>query len=325
MTAPRISVVMPVFDAGVHLRAALRSILEQSLSDLELIAVDDGSTDDSAAILAEVGDPRLRVVRQPHAGMVAALNRGLALARGGYVARMDADDLSLPGRLALQARFLDRHPGVALVGGRFAHIDEDGRRLNEAVAVPRGHEGIAWAMLRGRLGVLHATAMARREVLQELGGYDPDFAHSEDVELFARMIPRFRLANVAEVVYLWRIRRGSICSARVARQRDHEAQVRRMLWRAVLTGRDDPSPRARRRARERSAGDGRRPPARTAEASYRVRLGYALLAGRRWREARTEFRRAVALDPRQPAALRGWLRAALGRPAERALRRTGVA
>lgn len=324
--APAVSVVMPVFDDAAHLRPAIDSILGQTLTDLELVVVDDGSTDDTPAILAAVADPRLRVVRQQHAGLVPALNRGLAEARGRHVARMDADDLSLPGRLDAQARFLDRHPQMALVGSRFAHVDEEGRRLNDGVWLPRLHEGIWLEMLRGRLGVLHATAMVRRPVLEALGGYDPDFRHSEDVELFARLVHRHRAANLPQVLYLWRIRRASICSARVARQRASEAQVRWMMWRSLWTGRCEPTRRERHAARARSRADERPAPRRAARSAYHNRVGHALLAGHRWREARDHLGRSLRLDPRQRSAWLGWLRATLRTPAGAASRsRTGVA
>jgi Glycosyl transferase family 2 len=317
---------MPVFDGAAFLRPALESILTQTGVDLELVVIDDGSTDDTPGILAAIDDPRLLVVRQPHAGLVAALNRGLELARGTYVARMDADDLSLPGRLEAQARFLDRHPQTALVGSRFAHVDEEGHCLNDGVWLPRLHESIWVEMLRGRLGVLHATAMVRRPVLQELGGYDPDFSSSEDVELFARLLHRYRAANLPHVLYLWRIRRASICSARVARQRASEAQVQWMMWRSLWTGHCEPTGGERRAARARNHGAERAVPRRAAHSAYHKRVGHALLAGHRWREARHHLGRSLHLDPRQRSAWFGWLRAALRTPAATAARsRTGVA
>jgi len=308
VTTPRVSVVMPVFNGAAHLRPALDSILTQTLRDLELVAVDDGSTDETPAILAAVRDPRLRVIRQDHGGMVSALNRGIREARAALVARMDADDISLPHRLEAQMRYLERHRDVALVGGGFAHVDEDDRRLNDAVGLPRTHEGIAWAMLRGRLGVLHATAVVRRQVLLALRGYDPDFRHSEDVEFFARLIQHHRAANLPGVVYLWRIRRGSICSVRVARQRANEAQVRRLLWRAVLTGRYRPSEAQRRRARARSDEDEQWVGGAVAEAAYHSRVGYALLAGGRRADARRALARSIRLYPWQRTAYAGMIR-----------------
>src|ERR1700722_2036753 len=116
--APRLSVLMPVFNGGRFLAAAVESILKQSLRDFELIAIDDGSTDQSASLLSQLAgsDDRIRVIRQANAGIVTALNRALELARGEYIARMDADDAALPSRLARQAAFLDGHPDVAVVG-----------------------------------------------------------------------------------------------------------------------------------------------------------------------------------------------------------------
>ncbi|MFD1958687.1 glycosyltransferase family 2 protein [Novosphingobium panipatense] len=116
---PRVSVLLPCYNGAAYLEEAVRSILLQTFADFELIVVDDGSTDATADILARMGrrDPRLRVVRQPNGGIVAALNTAIAHARGEYIARMDADDVSFPERFAFQVAWLDAHPATVLVGG----------------------------------------------------------------------------------------------------------------------------------------------------------------------------------------------------------------
>ena len=130
---PRISVVMPVFNGGSYLAAAVESILKQSFNDFELIVIDDGSTDKTACVLAGFArsDGRIRVIGQANTGVVASLNRALDLARGEYVARMDADDVSLPSRFELQVAFLDTHPEVAVVGSAITLIDEEGSAIRD--------------------------------------------------------------------------------------------------------------------------------------------------------------------------------------------------
>src|SRR5277367_2507096 len=116
--APTVSVVLSVRNGGRDLPQALGSILNQSFADFELIAIDNGSTDETGAYLDSIADPRVRVFHQADAGLAAALNRGISLARGRYIARQDHDDLADPTRVAKQVEFLDTHPYHALVGTR---------------------------------------------------------------------------------------------------------------------------------------------------------------------------------------------------------------
>jgi hypothetical protein len=113
---PALTVVMTVYNGSPYVEEAVNSLLAQDFDDFELVIVDDGSTDGTAEALARRTDPRMRLVRRAHAGRVAALNHAVGLARGRYLANLDADDVALPGRLALPVRFLDDHPDVAVVG-----------------------------------------------------------------------------------------------------------------------------------------------------------------------------------------------------------------
>lgn len=189
----KISVILPVFNEAALLGEALDSLFAQSETDFEIVAVDDGSTDGSLALLraAAERDGRLRVLSQRHGGIVAALNRALAESRGRYVARMDADDVCAPDRLRLQAAFLDRNEGTGLVGSRV-------RFLGDRAA----HEGMArfvdWTnalltperIARERFvesPFVHPSVMFRRELAQRHGGYrDGDFP--EDYELWLRWL-----------------------------------------------------------------------------------------------------------------------------------------
>src|SRR5215813_4692626 len=113
---PKISVVMPVYDVGPYVEAAVRSVLAQTLGDYELIVIDDGSTDSTADIIEGIGDPRIALHRVPHSGLVAAENRGLELASGDYAVRCDGDDLLMPTLFERQAEILDRDPRTVAVG-----------------------------------------------------------------------------------------------------------------------------------------------------------------------------------------------------------------
>jgi glycosyltransferase involved in cell wall biosynthesis len=217
--------VLPAFNAGRTLAGAIASVRGQTFPDWELVLVDDGSTDDTAALGAAAAreDPRIRYLCQPHRGIVAALDTGLGSARGEYLARLDADDSSPPDRLALQTAFLDRHADVGLVSGRVA-FDGDARGsggfarhvawLNslttpEAIALNRFVEA----------PVAHPSVLFRRELLGRHGSYR-DGPFPEDYELWLRWLDQgIRFAKVPATVLWWADRpdRLSRCDPRYAR------------------------------------------------------------------------------------------------------------
>lgn len=208
MTAPTplISVVMPVWNAGAYLAPAIDSILGQSFGDFELIAVDDGSTDGSAAVLAAAAarDARVRVIAQENAGVAAALNAGIAAARGTYVARMDADDIARPDRFALQIARLKADPDLVALGGQILLIDPEGRALRQLV-LPTAHDAIDAKHLGAHgMGMCHPTAMIRTAALRQVGGYDAAHPGAEDIDLWLKLAEIGRLANLEEIVLNYR-------------------------------------------------------------------------------------------------------------------------
>jgi glycosyltransferase involved in cell wall biosynthesis len=213
---PRVSVVMPVHDGEGQLEPAVESILNQSLRELELIVVDDGSTDRTPLLLQQFAqrDPRVRVHRQDHSGIVGALNRGCRLARGRYLARMDADDVALPDRLAKQVAFLDQHQGVALVGGSVEYILGEGRRTRLR-SLPTAPAEIAARLLVGKHCFVHPTVVMRAEAFAEVGGYRASFEGAEDADLWLRMAERFDLANIEDVVLAKRVHAGQVSTRRM--------------------------------------------------------------------------------------------------------------
>ena len=216
---------MPVFNGERFLEEALASILEQTWSEFEFVVVDDGSQDGTADILRGVMDARLRVVTQPNAGMAAALNAGLRISRGRYVARMDADDRSSPDRLARQVAFLDRHADVALVGSSYRLIDGDGAcsgvmpMLVSPVAVARD--------LYTRSPFGHGTVMVRRDVLEQLDGYAGSWWPVDDYDLWRRLLVEYRGANLPEALYDYRLHEQN---SSVAQQTLLSRRIRDELW-----------------------------------------------------------------------------------------------
>ncbi len=209
---PGISVVLPAWNAEATLGEAIASILAQTEPDFELIVLDDGSTDATAAIAAAAAarDPRVRPVWLPHGGIVAALNHGLALARGAYVARMDADDLSAPGRLAAQRQALDADPALGLVACLVAHegLAGDTRGYAHHVAWLNGLVAPAAIQLNRFVEspFAHPSVMFRRTLVERLGGYR-DGPFPEDYELWLRWLDAgVAMAKVPEVLLVWRDR-----------------------------------------------------------------------------------------------------------------------
>lgn len=205
---PAVSVVLPVRDGAVHLPAALASLAGQTLADYELIAIDDGSTDATPEILAEhaARDPRIRVLSGPARGIVAALNLGLAEARAPLVARMDADDLSHPERLARQHARMRAEPDLALLGCAWRLIAEDGRPLRRVH--PRcSAEALRAALARGN-GLAHASVMLRASAVLACGGYRAAFRLAEDYDLWLRLSERFPVAALPEILFDHRLHAG---------------------------------------------------------------------------------------------------------------------
>lgn len=213
---PLVTVVMPFFNAASTIRQTITSIQQQSLDNFELLAVDDGSTDDSAAIVAGIAasERRMRLLQPGRLGVVAAANTGMENARSTLIARMDADDLMHPQRLEKQYRFLCRNPEIDLVGCQVSLFPEE--------IIQKGYsEYIRWQNnclsstdiadeIYVELPIANPSVMFRRDVVQALGGYR-DGPHPEDYDLLLRMIHTgHKLAKIPEVLLHWRESRGRL-------------------------------------------------------------------------------------------------------------------
>jgi glycosyltransferase involved in cell wall biosynthesis len=206
-------VVIPVRDGAQYVGEALQSILDQDLPDIEVIVVDDGSSDDSAAIATSIGDRdgRVKVVANRGKGIVDALNMAISLARAPLVARMDGDDVSLPNRLRLQVACFDADTDLQLLGTAGLRIDRDGKPL-KPMDVPIGNEPLRDALARYN-PMLHPTVMFRTEAVRRVGGYRHAFTYAEDYDLWLRLSETGKLANM---------------DARLVKLRSHPGQVSRV-------------------------------------------------------------------------------------------------
>jgi hypothetical protein len=207
---------MAVHNGGHFLHEAIESILGQTFKDFEFVIINDGSTDGSRDVILNYDDPRIRLVEnQENIGLTKSLNRGLASARGEFVARLDADDLSHPTRLEKQVSFLERNPDCALVGTQARLIDAEGNLL-------RGNSGlraqsdvaIEWHLLFGNPFV-HSSVMFRLQIIWDrLGGYDETYRFNQDFELWSRLLVHFRASNIPEALIDYRSHAASIVGAR---------------------------------------------------------------------------------------------------------------
>lgn len=212
MITPKVSILMPVRNEERLLPAALASLLRQTLPDWELVAVNDGSSDGTGALLdaAAAEDSRIRVLHLPPTGLVAALNAGLAQCRASLVARMDGDDICHPRRLQEQVAFLDNHADVALVACRVRHVPR--QQLTEGMRIYEdwqnrllGHADIM-RDLYVESPFTHPSVLFRREAVHGLGGYR-DCGWPEDYDLWLRMAKAgARFARLPEVLFYWRDR-----------------------------------------------------------------------------------------------------------------------
>jgi glycosyltransferase involved in cell wall biosynthesis len=202
MTLPPVSVVMSVYNGERYLAAAMDSILSQTFGDFEFIIINDGSTDRTADILRSYSDPRVLVVEQANVGLTRSLNRGIALARGKYIARMDADDISLPERFARQMDFFDTHPTVGVVGTACRVVNELDKTEQE-LHFPLSDEQLRPHLIRGNPFV-HTSVMMRKSVLEAVGGYNEAYPFAQDYELWVRLAAHTQLANLPEVLVMRR-------------------------------------------------------------------------------------------------------------------------
>lgn len=215
---PRITVAMSVFNGVEFLQDAIDSVLDQTEEDFEFLIVDDASTDGASDLLVRQEDPRIRVIRnENNQGLAAGLNRILAEAHGDFIARMDGDDLSVPYRFELQARFLETHPDIAAVGSAFTIYDSTAKR---DICIKRRpeHPQELHNLLGIAVQICHPSSMYRREAAIRIGGYRPKTGIAEDFDFWLRMREHFRLANLSDVLHRLRWHDQRVSNARLMQQ-----------------------------------------------------------------------------------------------------------
>lgn len=192
---PKVSILMSVFNGERYLNAAVQSVLASDFEDYEFVIVNDGSTDSTATTLDALGEQngRVRVIHKKNAGLASALNTGLAHASGKYVARLDVDDLSLPGRLRIQTRHMEDRPSVGLIGSNAIFIDAQGNQVGRSSLGRIDPAGCLGRMERMDAFFPHSSWMVRAELMHALGGYDEFFKKAQDFDF------SLRLSEIADI------------------------------------------------------------------------------------------------------------------------------
>lgn len=203
--APRVSVVMSVYNGERFLREAVESILEQTFTDFEFIIIDDGSGDGTWDILSEYADSDHRIVlmqNEENIGLAKSLNIGLQIAAGEYIARMDADDISESKRFETQVDFLDAHPSIGALGVNVYVIDEEGNIVEEMGRLSSNDDIMAHILSENQ--IVHSSLIMRNSVLKEIGCYDEELTFAQDYDLILRLSNVSKLGNLTDPLHRWR-------------------------------------------------------------------------------------------------------------------------
>ncbi|MDR0798877.1 MAG: glycosyltransferase, partial [Dysgonamonadaceae bacterium] len=206
----QISVVMAVYNSETYLKEAIDSILSQTFTDFELILINDGSTDNSTAIITGYTDSRIRIINNgANQGLIASLNTGLTQSRGKYIARMDADDIALPARLQMQFDFMEAHPEVGLCGTNIETFFDDSEQ--RFIARFPEEDATIRAFTFFQSPFCHPTVMMRREVIETYKiQYPAEFVRTEDYAMWVGMLPYTQAHNLQIVALRYRKHKGSV-------------------------------------------------------------------------------------------------------------------
>lgn len=233
----RVTVLMSVYNGEKYLREAIDSILDQTFTDFEFLIINDGSTDRTAEILQSYDDSRIRVINnEKNIGLTKSLNKGLKMARSEYIARMDADDVSMPTRLEKEVAFLDENKNVGLVGTYYLMMNENGKVLHTVKCLTKGKE-LKEKLLEGnQFG--HGSVMFRAECIERVGLYREEVGSAEDYDLWLRISEVYDVVNIPEPLYKWRFNLKSISFRKKVQQDKFAELVRELAKERRQSGRD---------------------------------------------------------------------------------------
>jgi glycosyltransferase involved in cell wall biosynthesis len=238
MNLPKISIILPVFNGAFFLKECINSLLSQTFIDFELLIINDGSTDDTEKIISSYTDPRIRYIKnEKNSGLIYSLNLGINMAKGVYLARMDADDIALPERLLEQNNFLDTHPGCDVVAGCITLIDHNNRNIGHW---PLDRNTITFQSICKTMPfencLAHPSIMGRTIVFKAFM-YDPQQNHLEDYHLWLRMLSNgIIIEKVSHSILLYRDNPGSITNQTLRKDNfffRHARMKKDIIWAAI--------------------------------------------------------------------------------------------
>jgi len=205
---PKVTVLMPVYNSEKYLRESIESILNQTFTNFEFLIINDGSTDKSKEIINSYNDSRIRLINnKENIGITRSLNNGLSISKGEYIARMDADDISLPKRLKIQVKFMNRHPEIK-ISGTWAKII--GKKNKKYIKNYSDFEKIKTVSLFKNI-VIHSSVIIRKEVLNKYHlKYNEGLKYSQDYELWIKCMRYFKITNIKKYLLLYRIHQENI-------------------------------------------------------------------------------------------------------------------
>ncbi|MBD2655385.1 glycosyltransferase [Synechocystis sp. FACHB-383] len=221
---PKVTVLMPVYNGEKYLREAIDSILHQTFIDFEFLIIDDGSTDNSIEIIKSYKDNRIILIKNNYnQGLVYSLNRGLNLARGIYIARMDCDDISLPERFKKQVDFLDKNPEIGLLGTWVKVIDKN--KLCQAYwQYPIEDMSIKWSLCFC-CPFAHPSVMYRKKIILNQGGYSKILSDSEDYDLWSKLSKVTQMHNLPEIALFYRQHASNITKTQNSQRQSASTQI----------------------------------------------------------------------------------------------------
>lgn len=235
---PKVTVLMSVYNGERYLRAAIGSILKQTFRDFEFLIVNDGSTDSTTKILESYNDYRIKIINnEKNIGLTKSLNEEIAIAQGKYIARMDADDLSLPERLEKQVAFLEEHPEVGILGCGFQVVSESGDS-NYTILYPSNHNLLRWRLCFS-CPIAHPSVMMRTAILRLITGYNTDMRYAADYDLWIRLSGITKLSNLQEVLLLYRQHEDTVSQKHYKEQRKNTIRISQLHMSEIL-GEDVP-------------------------------------------------------------------------------------